>query len=362
MKMTSRDKELLFLSISLGIVAASWFGGARLIRQKTEEMKARQAELQAEYEDRLRVLQRKDEYIRDTEDYNDAYTLMISQFPGGIAQDQQILFVTKLEEEFHTQVTSVSYSDEAPVYQFQSIEPENGSPYTLTGSVVQIPVQLDYSEWKRFIDFIFTYADKNTMPQVSAQFDAASGKVNASITLNQFAITGENRPFDQEGVATVPIGTDNIFTSGTPLSYGGTKTEQIEAIKNDYDCYLMLYPTASDVKAKVIAGKNDAEKVISERNEEEKLVITAEDNSDGSSSITYTLGNNRPHALNGLDGETLDLYVLSTPRRGGTDLSGVRVEIDNRTSKPLRIAVAGDDSARPRFVVEQQSGSVEILR
>lgn len=362
MKMTSRDKELLFLAISLGIVAVSWFGGARLIRQKTEEMKERQTEFQMEYDDRLKVLERKDEYIRDTEDYNNAYILMMSQFPGGIAQDQQILFVTKLEEEFHTQVTSVSYSDEAEIYQFQSVEPENGSPYTLTESVVQIPIQLDYSEWKRFIDFIFTYTDKNTMPQVSAQFDAASGKVNATVTLNQFAITGENRPFDQESVGTVPIGTDNIFTSGTPLSYGGTKAEQMEAIKNDFDFYLMLYPTASDVKAKVIAGKNDAEKVLSERNEEEKLVITAETNSDGTSSITYTLGGSRPHALNGLDGETLDFYVLSTPRRGGTDLSSVRVEIDNRTSKPLRIAVAGDDGTRPRFVVEQQSGSVEILR
>lgn len=362
MKMTSRDKELLFLAISLGIVAASWFGGARLIREKTEEMKARQAEYQAEYDDRMRVLERKDEYIRDTEDYNSAYALMLSQYPGGIAQDQQILFVTKLEEEFHTQVTSVSYSDPAAVYQFQSIDPESGSPFTLAQSVVQIPVQLDYSEWKRFIDFVFSYSDKNTMPQISAQFDAASGKVNANITLNQFAVAGENRPFDQEGVNTVPIGTENIFTSGTPLSYGGSKVEQIEAIKNDYDCYLMLYPTASDVKAKVIAGKNDAEKVISERNEEEKLVITAEENSDGTSSITYTLGSNRPHALNGLDGETLDLYVLSTPRRGGTDLSSVRVEVDNQTSKTMRIAVTGDDSTRPRIVIEQQSGSVEVLK
>lgn len=362
MKMTSRDKELLFLAMSLGIVAASWFGGARLIREKTEEMKTRQAEYQAEYDDRLKVLEKKDEYIRDTENYNNAYTLMMSQFPGGIAQDQQILFVTKLEEEFHTQVTSVSYTDEAAVYQFQSIDSESGASFVLSESIVQIPVQLEYSEWKRFIDFVFTYPDKNTMPQISAQFDAASGKVNANITLNQFAVSGEGRAFEQEGVTTVPIGTQNIFTSGTPLTYGGSRAEQIEAIKNDFDCYLMLYPTASDVKAKVIAGNNDAEKVVSEKNEEEKLVVKAEENGDGTSSITYTLGDNRPHALNGLDGETLDFYVLSTPRRGGTDLSSVRVEVDNQTSKTLRIAVTGDDSTRPRFVLEQQSGSVELLK
>lgn len=361
MRMTSRDKELLFLALSVGIVAASWFGGARLIKEKTAEVEAQREELSQEYEEHLRVLEKKEQYLQYTSDYNGAFTMMLNDFPGGISQAQQILFVTQLEEEFHTQVTSVSYTDETPIYGFESIEPKNSSPYTLVTSVVQIPVQLEYTEWKRFIDFIFSYPEKNTIPELSAQFDAASGMVNANVTLYQYAITGEDREF-KEGQAAAPVGTDNIFISGTPLSYGGSKAEQIEAIKGDYDLYLMLYPTASDVKAKVIAGKNDEERVISERNEEETLLITAEENEDGTCSLTYTLGQNRPHALSGLAGETLDFYVLSTPRRGGTDLSSVRVEIDNQTSKTLRIAVTGDDGASPRFVVEKQSGAVEILR
>ena len=41
MKITSRDKELIFLVLSIGIVAASWFLGAKNIEKKTEEMTAR---------------------------------------------------------------------------------------------------------------------------------------------------------------------------------------------------------------------------------------------------------------------------------------------------------------------------------
>lgn len=110
MKITSRDKELIFLVLSIGIVAASWFLGAKNIEKKTEEMTARKEELRQEYDERIRILQQKDEYIQKTKDYNEAYTLMLGRYPGNISQVQQIMFVTGLEERFDTQVVSVSYT------------------------------------------------------------------------------------------------------------------------------------------------------------------------------------------------------------------------------------------------------------
>ena len=43
MKITSRDKELICLVLSIGIVAASWFLGAKNIEKKTEEMTGRKS-------------------------------------------------------------------------------------------------------------------------------------------------------------------------------------------------------------------------------------------------------------------------------------------------------------------------------
>lgn len=360
MKMTSRDKELIFLALSLGIVAASWLGGARLLKDKTEELNVRRDELQQEYDDRQRVLLKKDQYLKDTKEYNEAYQLMMARFPGGISTEEQILFVTGLEERFSTQVVSVSYTEGEDIYTFQSMERDHATPYALTAGALQIPVELSYSQWKDFLDYVFSYQDKTTMPSVSASYSEESDTVAATVTMNQYAITGEGRTLEEKKL-NIPVGTDNIFRSGAALSYNGSQAEQIEAIKKDYDCYVMLYPSASDVKAKVIAGPGDAEKVISESNEEEKLTITAEEN-DGQISITYTLGSSRPRVLYGVEGDTVDLYVLSTPRMGNADMSGVKVQIDNKTSKPMRIAVVGDDTTRPRFTVESQSGSVEILK
>ena len=360
MKITSRDKELIFLVLSIGIVAASWFLGAKNIEKKTEEMTARKEELRQEYDERIRILQQKDEYIQKTKDYNEAYTLMLGRYPGDISQVQQIMFVTGLEERFDTQVVSVSYTDPAEIYQFQTTEQGNIMPYTLAMSTLQIPVSLEYGKWKDLLDYVFSYQDKNTIPQITASYNQETNVVDATVTMYQYAVRGEDRIFEEPKI-TVPIGTDNIFRSGTALSYNGGTVEQIEAIKSDYDCYIMLFPSASDGNAKVVAGPDDSEKIISDKNEEETLTIKAEENGENSS-ITYTLGENgRPRVLY-TKGDTIDIYVLSSPRMGGTDLSQVKVRIENRTSKKMRIAVTGDDDARPRFVVESRTGDVEILK
>lgn len=358
--MTSRDKELLVLALSLGIVAASWFGGARLIKAKTAEMTVQKEALQTEYEDRMRILERKDEYLADTKNYNDAFQLMMTQYPGGISTENQILFVTGLEDRFQTQVTSVAYTGEVPIYGFQSLEPDNMAPYELSYGTLQVPLELGYSQFKEFLDYVFTYADKSVMPEVSALFNEESGIVSANVTMYQYAITGNGRTA-KENMVNAPIGTDNIFRSGTPLSYGGTAAEQIEAVKKNYSCYVMLHSAASDVKAKVIAGADESEKIISESNEEETLTITAEEQ-DGRVSLTYALGDGRPHVLYDVEGDTIDIYVYSTKRVGGTDLSGVRAHINNKTAKTMRIAVTGDDTSRPRFVVGEQSGNVMVLK
>lgn len=360
MKITSRDKGLLFLMLSLAIVAVSYFIGARLINEKTAEIKTKKEELQREYDERVRILEKKEQYLKDTKDYNEAHQMLLTSYPAGITQERQIMFVVGLEERFQTPVVSVSYTEEQELYRFQSKERGNEEPYQLVSSIVQIPIEVTYEQWKEFLDYVFSYQDKNTIPSVAAEFDAAIGKVSATITLNQYAVKGGDRTLEAPKI-TVPIGTGNVFLSGTPLSYDGGRVEQIEAIKKDYDCFVMLYPAASDVKAKVIAGAGEIQKLISESNEEELLTITAMEEA-GTSSITYALGEDRPRVLKGIDGDTLDIYVLSSPRMGMADLSSVRVRIDNQTEKNMRIAITGEDTKRPRFQIEEQDGKVELLR
>lgn len=360
MRIKLRDKGFTCLTISAGLVIASWFGGAQLINKKTQELMDVRTELRAECDERMRMLEKKEEYLENKKSYNEAYDRMLEEYPEGISSEHQILFVAGLEEQFDIQVVSLSYTEEEPIYNFESLEKGNEKPYMLTSASIQIPVLLDYEDFKSFLDYIFAYEDKSVVSELTAGYDAVMGKVGATVVVTQYAVKGDGRE-RKEHELMIPVGSENLFLAGTKYQYSGSKAEQIEAIKKSHSCYMMLYPSDSDVQAKVIAGPNEQEKVISEGNQEETLVITAQER-DEVYSLTYTLGEDRPRVLYELEGETIDVYVLSSQRRGDTDLSGVRVQIDNQTSKPMRIAVVGDDSKRPRFVVEHQSGDVEILR
>lgn len=360
MKITSKDKGLLLVVIAFGIMGLSYFFGVVVIREKIGEVRIHKEQLQKEYEDHIKVLEKKDQYQEDIKNYNENYQCMLSEYPASITQENQIVFTAGLEERFNTQIVSVSYTDEAELYTFQSLEKGNKKPYCLTVSTLEIPIELTYSQWKEFLEYIDSYPYKNTMPSVSARFDSRTGIVNAVVTLNQYAIKGENRLMETQDLR-IPVGTDSIFLASTPLSYEGARTEQIEEIKKNHTCFIILYPTASDTKAKVIAGAGEAGKLISERNEAETLLLTAEEQN-GVCTLKYQLGNQTASIVPKLKGETIDIYILSSVRSSETDLSSVKAEIVNETERTMRIAVVGDDAKQPRFMLEKQRGMIELLK
>lgn len=184
----SRQKELLFFLISFLIVAASWVGGTRVIRGRTEEMRMHYEEIKTEYEARLEAFAKKEEYLQKAEEYNAAYNQMVSQLPSELSQEEQILFVADLEEEFDIHVLSISYSEAMPVYQLQTKEAGEEAGLSLVYSTLQFPIRLEYNEWKRLLDSILSGSDSTTIPQMLARFDMESGQVEANITLNQYAL------------------------------------------------------------------------------------------------------------------------------------------------------------------------------
>lgn len=360
MKITSRDKELLLMLIAFGIMGISYFFRVVVIQEKIGEVRIHKEQLQREYEEHIKVLEKEEQYQKDIKNYNENYQCMLSEYPAGITQENQIAFVADLEERFNTQIVSVSYTDEAELYTFRSVEKGNKKPYRLTVSTLEVPTELTYSQWKEFLEYIDSYPYKNTLPSVSARFDSGTGMVSGVVTLNQYAIRGENRLMETQDLR-IPIGTDSMFLSSIPLSYDGGQTEQIEEIKKNHTCFIILYPTVSDTNAKVIAGAGEEGKLISESNEVETLLLTAYEKN-GVCTLKYQLGNQTASIIPKLKGETIDIYILSSVRNSKTDLSGVKAEIVNETDQTMRITVVGDDAKQPRFMLEKQKGMIEILK
>ena len=93
------------------------------------------------------------------------------------------------------------------------------SNYTsnLTGykSTINIAYESDYSQWKNFIKYVNTYADKSTIDALSASYNEATGVVTGTASISLYSIEGGKRDY-KEPSFDVKTGTGNIFSTVTP--------------------------------------------------------------------------------------------------------------------------------------------------
>ena len=94
----------------------------------------------------------------------------MDKYDSGSSQPNTIEFFNKTEDVTGTWVKSLALSPKTSIYKFGQIASSNvngKSNYTsnLTGykSTINIAYESDYSQWKNFIKYVNTYADKSTI-------------------------------------------------------------------------------------------------------------------------------------------------------------------------------------------------------
>ena len=121
-----------------------------------------------------------------------------------------------------TSSSGISLSPTTVLYKFGQIASSNvngKSNYTsnLTGykSTINIAYESDYSQWKNFIKYVNTYADKSTIDALSASYNEATGVVTGTASISLYSIEGGKRDY-KEPSFDVKTGTGNIFSTVTP--------------------------------------------------------------------------------------------------------------------------------------------------
>ncbi|MCR4763623.1 MAG: hypothetical protein K5696_08830 [Lachnospiraceae bacterium] len=248
MKNLSRSRLLLVVVISIVMLLFSGLVVGGAIREAIRTLEKQRTELQAEYERRKKIDDSRSDYQAQTARFDKQYEEMTAAYPAAISQNNQILFLRGVEDEFHIRIPSASYTEPETLYRFQYLAPGNQSGYELIRSTIQFPMSLTYPEWKRFISYIEETKGRDVIETVSADYNENESLVDVSVTISQYAITGDDRK-DDEMTTEVETGTDNIF-SGANLKIS-TEPEP----SNDYSDYSYVvkesgYETTGD-------GSND---------------------------------------------------------------------------------------------------------
>ena len=378
-KISEKDKKLLMVLLAFGILACAYFFGNQKLTALTDKYQQETTILKVKQKDLVDKNKDREKYIKDTETFKNTSNVIFSNFSSGTSQDASLDFLNKIEMITGTWIKSTTLSDTSQIYTFGSVNSTNPSSsgvkvYStdMAGfkTTLTLTYEAKYSQWKSLINFVNNYYSKNSIESIAMSFNEVTGLVSGTMTLSTYAITGSQRPFVAPKF-NGQIGTDNIFNSSL---FNSRKADMIdengEYILSDYDYFIMLNASTSDVDSCIIGKKNDStkESIISSNSNVSENVEVKVAGSSGNYTIQYKIGKITYPATNYekgaalVPGNTLDLLIISSSRISASDKSSINLNLINESDLTLSVKVCNDDLENPRLVYAGKTGSINIYK
>lgn len=192
MKISDRDKKLILGIIFIAIIVLPIF---LFIRPKIDSIKGLDSEL-VTLNDRYNYLKDLNEkrpfYESEIARLNEERAGLVKGFAKGILQENTIMFLRKAEIDFPISMQAETFGN----YNTTVVDSDLTALTTTTG----VAYSCEYNQIKDFLNYIFTYPDKMTIPSISMSYDPENGLISGSFSLSEFAFIN-----DEESVKTADI-------------------------------------------------------------------------------------------------------------------------------------------------------------
>ena len=227
MKISDRDKKLILLVILIAIIALPIFF---FIKPKSEDIKAMDLEL-ASLNDRYNYLKdlslKQPEYEARIKELNEARDKMIKEYSGGIKLENTIMFLRAIElSENPIYMSVLTFNPEQTSVITEGGTNYNGEyeePLTAVMSPTSVSFRCDYKDIRPFLNYIFNYKDKMSIPSISLSLNGATNEITGVFEIDQYAIIGNGKEVPPANIPSMLHGTDRIFDlilddEGNPLT------------------------------------------------------------------------------------------------------------------------------------------------
>lgn len=233
-----KDLKLLLLLLSLLMIGGSYFLFYNTDRKKADIIKEENQKLETRLTTLKTMQANANTRKKETSDLNSKSKKIMDQFPEALQTEDAIVMISKLEQATGCTVSSMNFdmnklfypTNEAVASTAAGTSNTSGtasgdtsnsntastgmvSADTLTGykSTVTFAYQSTYSGLKQIIDFINLNPDKMSINDITSAFDASTGNLIGSITVNMYSLSGTGKQYQEPEVNDVNIGLNNIF-------------------------------------------------------------------------------------------------------------------------------------------------------
>lgn len=210
MKISDRDKKLILIVLLAAIILLPIF---LFVRPKNEEIKG--------FEGELVTLNERYNYLKDLDSkrpfyeseitrLNDERKELVKGFSKGILQENTIMFLRDVELDFPISIAAETFG----AYDTTVVDSELTALSTTTG----VAYSCEYAQIKDFLDYIFTYPEKMTIPNISIRYNSDTGVFSGSFDISEFAFINEDDPVQVHSIPDIDKGgNESIFTRYLPV-------------------------------------------------------------------------------------------------------------------------------------------------
>lgn len=408
MKLTERDKTLLFILGVLLVLCIPYFFVVRPFGDKKMQLQNEVRDLQSR-KDQLEDLNlKREEFVAETKKAKEEEEKLVRRFPETLPQEGNILFLHNTEEKIPITLSQVAFEEEEFLSLSQNAgtgegagtesggvtagvagtesgsgaveaagtdgsetEGTDGTAGTsLTGSYTQSQIiySANYENFKDFLAYIQKNPERMVISDLNAVYSADMNIVTGNLVLKQYALKGTGREPEPVKEPELLHGTSNVFMQA--LGING-KTEGSE--EGEADFFLMLSQPEADVEPVIFGQSMDGTgrtHLTSDANEVQEMAVSFK-GSDGAYKANYQIGDEKYTDKEGISEENAEgisfdkegnivFEVISSPRVGDNDKVGTSLDIINKTDRQVVVIVKNDDGENPRVRIASQTGDITV--
>ena len=260
MSISTRDKKILLMFSGVAVFAAGYFFGYKPQMSKAEEIETASVPLETRLNELLEMAKNKEFYVEETNRYNQEVSDYVAQFPADVKEEDGILLARDMENALDMEVSNIGIStrnfvasldgsteeeigelvdqtlsekaNEQTQEQINEIEGTDTKAEEALADATEAAVsdaadltdltvlfrRLDtlqfngtYDSLKDAVDYLASRSGRMTLDSVDASFDASTGNLIGTITVNMFSMTGTGSTYTEPDAGSVALGRKDLF-------------------------------------------------------------------------------------------------------------------------------------------------------
>lgn len=260
MSISTRDKKILLMFSGVAVFAAGYFFGYKPQMSKAEEIETASVPLETRLNELLEMAKNKEFYVEETSKYNQEVSDYVAQFPADVKEEDGILLARDMENVLDMEVSNIGIStrnfiasldgsteeeigelvdqtlsekaNEQTQEQIDEIEGTDTKAEEALADATEAAVsdaadltdltvlfrRLDtlqfngtYDSLKDAVDYLASRSGRMTLDSVDASFDASTGNLIGTITVNMFSMTGTGSTYTEPDAGSVALGRKDLF-------------------------------------------------------------------------------------------------------------------------------------------------------